>query len=256
VFEKTWILWNLSLCSGWDKNILNFFDTFVDYLHKNWNPNKGIGLSIGFTIPDGDDTSLVYEVLSKFNKAPDIESVLAFEEEEHFRTYHFEANSSRSVNIHSLGALRAHGLSVDHPSVKKILHYLNNTKLSDSYWVDKWNLSPYYTTSHAIIACAGYANSLVENSIDWITSTQRTDGSWGQHISTAEETAYALQALNVWKQNGRKISPEIIKKGTKWLEAHNEPPYPPLWIGKGLYCPLNVVQSAIISALHLSMETQ
>lgn len=255
VFETTWVLWNLSLCSTWDEDVLKMFDPFIQYLHNSWNPQEGIGLSIGYSIPDGDDTSLVYEVLAKFNQAPDIEPVLAFEEEEHFRTYHFEANSSRSVNIHSLGALRTFGFEIEHPVIQKLLHYLNNTKVSDAYWVDKWNLSPYYTTSHAIIACAGYANSLVENSIEWILSTQLSDGSWGQHGSTAEETAYSLQALNIWSQKVEKVSKSVIKRGALWLEAHIEQPYPPLWIGKGLYSPMNVVQSAIISALKLSMES-
>jgi halimadienyl-diphosphate synthase len=224
-------------------------------LQRNWKPSQGIGLSIGYSIPDGDDTSLVYEVLSKFNLAPDIDSVLAFEEEDHFRTYHFEANSSRSVNIHSLGALRTLGLDVGHPTIQKLLQYLTNTKITDAYWVDKWNLTPYYTTSHAIITCAGYANHLVESSIAWILSTQLPDGSWGQHGSTAEETAYALQALNIWKQKGGQVSKDVIKKGAEWLKAHSEPPYAPLWIGKGLYCPTNVVRSAILSALQLSMES-
>ncbi len=252
VFETSWTLWNLSLCSGWDEEIIRGFEPFLNFLYKNWKPNEGIGLSIGYSIPDGDDTSLVYEVLSKFGQAPDIDSVLAFEEEEHFRTYHFEANSSRSVNIHSLGALRTSGFDIGHPTIQKLLRYLQSTKISDAYWVDKWNLSPYYTTSHAIIACAGFADYLVESSIDWILSTQNPDGSWGQHGSTAEETAYALQALNIWKQKGGQVSQDAIKKGVIWLESHREPPYAPLWIGKGLYCPTNVVKSAIISALQLS----
>ena len=255
VFETTWILWNLSLCSSGEKEIFCLFEPFLSFLQRNWKPSQGIGLSIGYSIPDGDDTSLVYEVLSKFNLAPDIDSVLAFEEEDHFRTYHFEANSSRSVNIHSLGALRTLGLDVGHPTIQKLLQYLTNTKITDAYWVDKWNLTPYYTTSHAIITCAGYANHLVESSIAWILSTQLPDGSWGQHGSTAEETAYALQALNIWKQKGGQVSKDVIKKGAEWLKAHSEPPYAPLWIGKGLYCPTNVVRSAILSALQLSMES-
>ena len=40
-------------------------------------------------------------------------------------------------------------------------------------------------------------------------------------------------------------------RGRAWLLAHAQPPYPPLWIGKCLYGPQNVVRSAILNALTL-----
>jgi hypothetical protein len=44
---------------------------------------------------------------------------------------------------------------------------------------------------------------------------------------------------------------DVLKQGALWLADHALPPYPPLWIGKCLYCPELVVQSAILSALAL-----
>jgi halimadienyl-diphosphate synthase len=257
VFETTWVLWNLSLCQGWNSETRQLFQPLIRFLKTNWKPQIGIGLSVGYSVPDGDDTAFVYEVLSKLDKAPDLEALLSFEKEEHFRTYHYEANSSASVNIHMLSALRMAGFPYDHPAIQKILVYLHKVKFSDKYWFDKWHLSPYYTTSHAVIACAGFADFLVKNSVEWILSTQNADGSWGQQTASAEETAYALQALCIWRQKGSKVKVPMaaIHNGAKWLQKHSQTPNFPLWIGKGLYCPEIVVNSAILSALQLSLET-
>jgi len=131
---------------------------------------------------------------------------------------------------------------------------LQNSRNSAGYWFDKWNLSPYYTTAHAIIVCAGYADHLVNQSVDWIVQTQNKDGSWGYQFATAEETAYCIQALVIWKLHGGKVSSKTIKNAVSWLSNHAEPPYLPLWIGKGLYAPELIVRSTILSAMMLAKE--
>jgi halimadienyl-diphosphate synthase len=254
VFEKSWVLWNLAISGSWDEITLGTMKSLTGELNAAWKPGVGIGLSTGYSIPDGDDTSLVFEVLHRFGYDPDIEALLAFEEGEHFRTYHLEANSSNSVNIHMLGALRQANFEYEANPVQKTINHLQHSLIENTHWFDKWHLSPYYATAHAIIACAGYANALVENSINWIISTQRSDGSWGCQTPTAEETAYCIQAIQVWRQNGGKISKDVINRARSWLERNIEPPFPPLWIGKGLYSPEIVVQSAILSALHMARE--
>ena len=70
-------------------------------------------------------------------------------------------------------------------------------------------------------------------------------------MPTAEETAYAMQALWVWNQSAGKIDSKVIKKGAEWLEANLNEPYHPLWIGKCLYSPQIVIRSAVVSALML-----
>ncbi len=85
----------------------------------------------------------------------------------------------------------------------------------------------------------------------WILETQNEDGSWGYYIPTAEETAYCLQALVIWKRSGHPVPDEVLQRGAGWLTAHMDDPLPPLWIGKCLYCPVYVVRSAILSALML-----
>jgi hypothetical protein len=122
------------------------------------------------------------------------------------------------------------------------------------YWIDKWHASPYYPTSRAVIGCIGYANALIEGTIQWILETQKLDGAWGYYGSTAEETAYCLQALMMWKRHGGEVPDDALKRGETWLMQNADPPYASLWIGKCLYCPELVVRSAILSALALAEE--
>ena len=255
IFETAWTIWNLSLVNTWSAEIKALIRPHLDYLSTCWKTGQGVGLSKAYDIPDGDDTACVYQLLANAGYNPDIESVLSFEEADHFRTYHLEADSSNSVASHVLGALRLAGRQLDDPSLQKSLAYLKKTAVQ-SYWLDKWHLSPYYTTSHVIIACSGFADELVKPSVEWLLATQYEDGSWGQYFSTAEETAYSLQALCVWMRSNRNacVPFERIHRAENWLAEHTEPPYPPLWIGKGLYCPELVVRSAILSALRMVRE--
>jgi hypothetical protein len=60
-----------------------------------------------------------------------------------------------------------------------------------------------------------------------------------------------LQALCIWEKKTGVSFNDAIENGRNWLEKHTERPYPPLWIGKGLYCPELIVRSTILSALTL-----
>jgi halimadienyl-diphosphate synthase len=250
VFETAWSLWNLSLIPGLNKN--GKIQTHVDSLSRAWQTKQGIGHSEYFSVRDSDDTSLVHEVLSRFGVEKDLASVLTYEEQDHFRCFDLEANPSVSANIHVLGALGQSGLNQTNSSVQKVLRFLQKMKGQNSYWVDKWHFSPYYATTHAIIACAGFAKELVEDSVQWILETQNRDGSWGTGLPTAEETAYAIQALWVWNEKVARVPNGALRDGARWLQEHMDPPYPPLWIGKCLYNPNLVIRSAVLSALALA----
>lgn len=250
IFERAWVLWNLSLIKSLDNEIEDLFQPHLIYLEKAWIPGEGVSFSNFYTPKDGDDTSVVFDVLAQHNRTVDIETVFGYEEESYFRCYPLEANSSVSVNIHVLGALKRANLEKSHPSVKKIISYLRQSSYKEEYWLDKWNISPYYPTAHAVLACHEYDNELCQNAINWILRTQKADGSWGSaEHSTAEETAYCIQALKFWQMHNGKIPKGIISKGIFWLENNFELSYPPLWIGKVLYSPERVVTSAILSAL-------
>jgi halimadienyl-diphosphate synthase len=251
VFEVAWVLWNLALINPLDGELLALCQPHLDFLEATWEPGRGIPQAAGYTPKDGDDTGLVYEVLARFGRAVDVEAVLHYEEDEHFRCFALEANPSISANVHVLSALRQAGFGVRHPSVQKVLRFLRRTQTLRLFWFDKWHASPCYPTAHAVMACVGYDNKLIDDTIYWILETQNPDGSWGYYMPTAEETAYCLQALVAWKRHGGHVPSDVLKRGTAWLADHMEPPYPPLWIGKCLYCPVLVVRSAILSALML-----
>ena len=250
-FEANWVLWNLALVNhDWHHDIE--FQKVLNMLKKAWQPGKGIGLSRNYSVPDGDDTLISYELFSRFDAISDLEAVFSFEEDNHFCAYPFEAHSSNSVNIHALATLREVGIEKDAPIFQKIINYLQKNRHQAGYWFDKWNLSPYYTTTHAIIVCAGFAKHLVDQSVEWILQTQNVNGSWGYQFPTAEETAYCIQALSIWQDFGGKVPPNTIKNGVTWLMDHTQPPYPPIWMGKGLYTPELIVRSTILSALALA----
>ena len=251
VFEIAWALWNLSLIPGLKKNVK--LGPHLDFLSKAWQAKRGVGFAAEYSVKDSDDTSLVYDTLLRFGIEKDLASVLLYEEKDHFRCFDLEADPSISANIHVLGALGQAGLNAKNSSVSKVINFLRKAKGDQPYWMDKWHSSPYYATSHAVIACTGLANDLVESSVEWIISSQNRDGSWGTYLSTAEETAYAIQALWVWNENGAKVPKTVLKNGSRWLKEHLDNPYPPLWIGKCLYSPNLVIRSAVISALALTL---
>jgi len=250
IFEIAWTLWNLSFIPDLKKN--GKLKPFLEFLSKAWQPKRGVGFAAGYSVKDSDDTGLVYDTLLRFGIEKDLASVLLYEEKDHFRCFDLEANPSISANIHVLGALGQAGLDQRNSSVQKVIHFLQKVKGQQKFWLDKWHSSPYYATSHAIIACAGLANDLVEESVQWILSTQNKNGSWGTYISSAEETAYAIQALWVWNEKVARIPKTALKNGALWLREHMDRPYPPLWIGKCLYSPHLVIRSAVISAVALA----
>jgi halimadienyl-diphosphate synthase len=253
IFEIGWTLWNFHLAGMQRRR--QFSELFTQHLitlEKAWTNGQGIGTATECTIKDSDDSALIADVLLRFNRSADVDAILGFEEAEHFRCFKLEANPSISANIHVLGALHQAGFAKDHPVVRKIVDFLRKNQI-DGSWFDKWHASPYYATSHAVIAGMNYAESMCKEAIDWIVRTQRADGSWGFYESaTPEETAYCLQALSLWKHSGRKTPKGRIELGAYWLLKHQNDRYTPLWIGKALYCPTRVVDSVILSALNLA----
>jgi halimadienyl-diphosphate synthase len=251
-FETAWALWNFSMIpgyAGWknESEILQHTDS----LSRAWNEHQGAGFSSEYSVNDGDGSAIVFDTLSRYGITKETGNILSYEEKEWFRCFDLENETSLSANVHILGALRQAGFQRDHPSVNKILAFLQKTRSPEGYWRDKWHLSPYYTTSHAIIACAGYADEIVSESVNWMINTQKNDGSWGTFGSTREETAYALQALWQWSQKSQSLSKEYLHRGKVWLEDHRDADHSSLWVGKCLYKPVLVIDSAVETAITL-----
>jgi hypothetical protein len=65
---------------------------------------------------------------------------------------------------------------------------------------------------------------MASQAVDWIVHTQRGNGGWGWHVPTAEETAYALQALIMWAQDGGGIvHADVLRRGYHWLCGSGNP---------------------------------
>jgi hypothetical protein len=128
--------------------------------------------------------------------------------------------------------------------------------LTTEYIVDKWHISPYYSTSHAVIALTGLSDNIIKKQIKWLLKTQRPDGSWTFYPSypkaAVEETAYALMALMTVAEKRGNIPLEVIERGFRYLDKHYTAAedLPALWINKSLYNPYHIVEAVILSARH------
>ena len=252
IFERCWVLWNLSLLDDFKPEEMELIQTHMDYLSKRWVHKTGVGFASDCAMYDSDDTSVTQRVFLRFGRKADIESILSYEEEKYFRCVKHEASPSVGVNIHILGALKLAGFERDHPSIQKILAFLRETRNGGSYWFDKWHVSPYYITSHVVIECLEYDLELCQDAVNWILNTQNANGAWGYFgFPTAEETAFCLQALKIWHKSGRPVPEGRIELANLWLSQNSKPPYPWMWIAKTLYYPELIIQSSIMTALAL-----
>jgi len=247
-FERLWVLWNIAIAYSPHDLPEGWYTPHLTQLERTWREKSGLGFGSEYSITDPDGTSVGADVYYRYGRSARISDLLGYQTDTFFMTYKYESGLSTSINIHALGALRQAGYSFDHPVVQGILDFLTQEWVDESYWVDKWHYSPYYPTAHYIINAAGWLNRFVNATAEWLIRSQKPDGSWGWQISNAEETAYALQALCTWRQAGGLVEDEVLLQGVAWLRQHAEPPYPPQWIGKCLYCPELVVKSAILSA--------
>ncbi len=255
VFERSWVLWNLALANALTPANGTIWQPHLDHLRRSWRPGQGVGFSAECSLVESDDSSMTFEVLTRLGAPPDLDTILGYEDTEHFRCFPLELNPSLSANIPVLGALRQAGLEVMHPVVQKVAQFLRRNQSASAFWADKWHVSPYYATAHAIIACAGYCDELVRGAVDWVLGTQNPDGAWGYYMPTAEETAYCIQALSVWNRHQSHPVVEPVRSGAAWLADHyDDGARQPLWIGKCMYYPGLVVQSAVLSALYLAAQ--
>jgi halimadienyl-diphosphate synthase len=250
IFERAWALRNLfQVADRYPDSVL----WHLDALAKAWNPG-GMAYNRFVATPDLDNTAVTFTALKYGEYDPEPDIFTRYELDDHFMCYAYERNPSISAHIHLLEAL---GTCRNWPGrarmVKKIESFLIQNRTYSTFWYDKWHISPYYTTAHGITAAIPTMPEMVENAIEWIIQTQRLDGSWGYFSnSTAEETAYCLQALSWCKRHGVRIPRAIIQRGSEYLADSVErksKSYRPLWISKTLYAPTWVIHSSVLSAL-------
>jgi halimadienyl-diphosphate synthase len=250
IFEKSWVSYHF-IALGLP--VEEYLVKHASDIKKGWT-KRGAGISQSSHVLDSDDTAVAFRVLTFMGEKLSPEVFDEYEQEENYQCFKYERDPSISSNVHILDAIKnIKGYRNREFAIDKILNFLESKREPDGYWTDKWHLSPYYITSHAIVALHGLDDSLIEKSIDWILETQNHNGSWGIRKGTLEETAYSLWALLFYYENSEKLDERILCDGIRFLsERYHSGIYPELWIAKGLYCPINVVKSAILSVLYKS----
>jgi halimadienyl-diphosphate synthase len=211
----------------------------LDRLQAGWRDGEGAGISAVGLEPDADDTALAAVTLDRGGRRVSAEVLRAFEREAGFATFPFERDPSCSANIHVAYAVSRLPFRGRFDTLCKVLGFLADSMHADGYWTDKWHLSPFYPTCRAVIALHRIAPDLVEPAVHWLRRSQHASGAFG---TSPEETAYAVQALAAAGiEDGR-----AFRRAGAYLRECSD--RPPLWIGKGLYCPRRVVDVAVASA--------
>lgn len=243
VFEHAWILYNFHLAG-----LLDRVDARpqLDAMWRHLQKFNGASISDDFPVIDSDDTAMAYIVLKEANYPVSPAVLEQFEEKKWFRCFELERNPSISANIHVLDAVRR---TEDYPRreevIAKLLAFLRESQRDDGSWLDKWHISPYYCTGHAVLALKDLDPEMTRRALHYLMTTQKPDGSWGvADGSSEEETAYALQALA--SQNATGVYTRFIEAGQRYMSAIPRP-HSELWVDKGLYCPTNVVESACLA---------
>ncbi len=263
LYELAWVLHTLSFCCDSLSELADH--STWETLYANLS-ERGIGLDATFGIEDGDTTSVTLRLLKLAGYQVDPTVLSRFEDREKyvFRTYEYERNPSIGANIHALETI---SLFPEYPdrnnSRDRVLAFLLGSRIFDTYWVDKWHASPYYATAHVLIGITRATPRILaecSRTVDWLVHTQRDDGSWGFFDrGTVEETAYTLTAL-IYCSRLFPIDRDLLRKGVEYILTETEGEfcdydYPPIWIGKPLYVPYDVVSAAVLAALILYQET-
>lgn len=261
-YELLWAAYHLHLAGTSASKLLNLEER---RLLQHGLSNGGVSLSPSFPIPDADDTAVALLLLHDLGESQNPTVLMGFAlEEGNFASFKYERHSSVGVSLHVLHALlRVPGYPRKKQTIDRLLDYLAFQQLGGLYWQDKWHISPFYATAHAVAVLrelprshASRMKPLIEKSMGWLRQTQNGDGSWGFYGEpTAEETAYGL--LTMASSNGARMSKEDRRRCVKAAQFLRDSiagqngtlSYPPLWIDKCLYTPTLVVQAAIAAAL-------
>jgi halimadienyl-diphosphate synthase len=258
-FERSWGLYQLQhVWPTLHQDLPTAVTPALEFLSAHRLP-AGWTSSIHATPKEADTTAVVFSVLSRAGYALDPALLYQYEEADHFRCYPFERNPSISVHAHLLDALHYCDPASRGSRIAKVVRFLKKVQQPEGHWLDKWHVSPYYTTSRVVLVAAAHnlARDLAAPAVHWLLSKQREDGGWGFYppvldSPTVEETAYALLALLSWHAAGHRVSRAVLERGATYLRAHANPfpaSYPPLWIAKSLFVPVQVVQAAVLAAM-------
>jgi halimadienyl-diphosphate synthase len=245
VFEIAWVLYNLARADQLPAEA----KPLVTYLAQALT-DDGVGVSREGLRPDSDDTALTLSVLHRYGYPISAGPLRPFEGVNFFFTFPLERDASVTANAHVLEVLQVvPPFPRQHVIQQKVVKYLRDARVDGDHWVDKWHGSPFYATAHAVFALTASAPDLCPPAFEWFLKTQREDGSWGWFTQgTPEETAYAVQALMLAPAEFQPRLRAPLRRAGAYLNETEAEPVIPMWVGKTLYGPTQVVRAAILSA--------
>jgi halimadienyl-diphosphate synthase len=245
IFEYSWAMYNLMMAGLYFERYTEICDFLFKHLRRS-----GVGCSVDIPLTDADDTAVVCKILYDMQYPIDFRVFNAYDTGDCYSTYGFEIDPSVSTNVHVLDFVQNCPEFPDREeTIEKLIQFLKKEMYS-GFWLDKWHISPYYPTAHAVFALCDVEPSLTEKAISWIFETQNEDGTWGEN-GTLEETVYGVQTLLYYHQKVDYIDMDKISKALSYFDTAIVPlskRLPELWIGKILYCPVNVILSSIVGA--------
>lgn len=252
VFERAWGFYHFDKL---DLPVKNHFKGHLKTIKDSWT-KRGVGIT-KHAIIDSDDVAVAFNFLDSMGEKPDPRVFDEWEKDGFYQCFEYERDPSLSSNIHILDAIKnLKGYRKRDDAVDKILSFLESRRMGEGFWQDKWHLSPFYVTSHAVMAVHGLNEKLVEDAVSWILENQKPNGMWGFNNGTKEETAYALWTLLYYDDYVTPVDEQILIEGlAKLVHGGGAAKHEELWIAKGLYCPVNVVDSLILAVLCKAEET-
>ncbi|WP_394842131.1 hypothetical protein LZC95_34270 [Pendulispora brunnea] len=231
----------------------------LDFLRAAWGPN-GIGSDEGIP-PDADDSAMSIFLTSQSDTPLDFTPLLAFERDDRFLDYSYGGHSV-STNLHVLEASASFPEPHRQRIRDKIVAHLLSVRQEGAWWNDRWNVSPHYSTSNALIAIGPLANEPMRATVRWVLESQHDSGGWGfLGEPTREETAMELLALTVARNSWAPEIPETaLHRAARFLASRETSGTghfrePALWKSKVLYAPIPFVRAALLGALTRYIES-
>ena len=245
VFELAWVLYNLARADFHPSEAARH----VTYLAQSLTED-GVGVAREGLRPDSDDTALTLSVLHSYGYPISMGPLRPFEGINFFFTFPLERDASVTANAHVLEVLRACApFPRQHVIAGKVTKFLLDSRVDQDHWLDKWHVSPFYATAHALFALGEAAPEACLKAFTWFKNNQREDGSWGWfERGTPEETAYAVQALMAAPAAVRADFEVNLARAEQYLNETEGELVIPMWVGKTLYAPDAVIESAVLSA--------
>ena len=254
-FVQAYSLHTLALANLLDHpSLINEVKPITAGLYSAITP-YGLGNTDGF-LADGDDTAAALGVLDLCHYPVDLHILQRFACQDHFVSYVGELQPSVITSARATIVMQQLGATV---SVYQ--DWITQRQLPDGSWKsDKWNGMWLYSTLLAILALRSDKkyHPHIQQAHDAIVQTQRPDGGWGEVISTAEATAYAILALYAlpFHHNTTHLA---LKGGVRWLRKAYRPfelPNDRYWLAKERYTPFRLCAIVILCALVVSLDIE